>query len=78
MSLENELHKHFESRRVNRANNRKEFFFASPADVRTVLSEKLGNLLNFTEHAESIDYLQSVQGWPDDIRAPQPSRATSG
>ena len=78
VSLENELHKHFESRRVNRANNRKEFFFASPADVRTVLTEKLGNLLNFTEHADSIDYLQSVQGWPDDIRAPQPSRATSG
>ena len=78
VSLENELHKHFESRRVNRANNRKEFFFASPADVRNVLSEKLGNLLNFTEHAESIDYLQSVQGWPEDIRTPQPSRATSG
>ena len=76
VSLENELHKHFESRRVNRANNRKEFFFASPADVRTVLSEKLGNLLNFTEHAESIDYLQSVQGWPEDIRTPQPSRVT--
>ena len=78
VSLENELHKHFESRRVNRANNRKEFFFASPADVRNVLSEKLGNLLNFTEHADSIDYLQSVQGWPEDIRTPQPSRATSG
>lgn len=76
VSLENELHKHFEPRRVNRANNRKEFFFASPADVRTVLSEKLGNLLNFTEHAESIDYLQSVRGWPEDIRTPQPSRTT--
>lgn len=76
VSLENELHKHFESRRVNRANNRKEFFFASPADVRIVLSEKLGNLLNFTEHAESIDYLQSVKGWPENIRPPQPGRAT--
>lgn len=76
VSLETELHKHFESRRVNRANNRKEFFFASPADVRTVLSEKLGNLLNFTEHAESIDYLQSVKSWPENIRSPQPTCAT--
>ena len=30
--LENELHEHFVARRVNWANDRKEFFFASPAD----------------------------------------------
>ena len=72
VTLENELHKHFESRRVNRANNRKEFFFATPADVRTVLTEKLGNLLEFAEQVESIDYLQSVRGWPDHVRPPLP------
>ena len=60
VSLENELHEHFSARRVNWANDRKEFFFASPADVRAVLSEKLGNLLEFAEHAESTEYLQSV------------------
>jgi hypothetical protein len=76
VSLENELHEHFSARRVNWANNRKEFFFASPAEVRTVLSEKLGNLLEFAEHVESTEYLQSVRYWPEHIRSPQPSRAT--
>jgi len=76
VSLENELHQSFAARRVNRVNNRKEFFFASPADVRTVLSEKLGNLLEFTEHVESTQYLQSVRYWPEHIQPPQPSHAT--
>ena len=76
VSLENELHERFSARRVNWANDRKEFFFASPAEVRTVLSEKLGNLLEFAEHVESTEYLQSVRYWPEHIRSPQPSRAT--
>jgi hypothetical protein len=53
VSLENELHQHFAKRRVNWANMRREFFFASPGEVRGVLAEKVGNLLEFTEHAES-------------------------
>ncbi len=77
VSLENELHEHFSACRVNWANNRKEFFFASPADVRKVLSEKLGNLLEFTEHVESTEYLQSIRYWPDHIQPPQPSLNTN-
>ena len=73
VSLENELHERFSAHRVNWVNNRKEFFFASPAEVRTVLSEKLGNLLEFAEHVESTQYLQSVRYWPVDIQPPQPS-----
>jgi hypothetical protein len=76
VSLEHELHERFSAIRVNWVNNRKEFFFASPAEVRTVLSEKLGNLLEFAEHVESTEYLQSVRYWPVDIQPPQPSRAT--
>lgn len=76
VGLESELHERFSVYRVNQVNNRKEFFFASPAEVRTVLSEKLGNLLEFAEHAESIEYLQSVRYWPAHIQPPQPSRAT--
>jgi len=68
VTLENELHEHFSKQRVNWANLRREFFFATPAEVRTVLSQKLGNLLEFTEHAESIEYLQSVRSWPDIVR----------
>jgi len=75
VSLENELHEHFSSCRVNWVNNRKEFFFALPADVRKVLSEKLGNLLEFTEHVESTEYLQSIRYWPQHIQPPRPSRS---
>lgn len=64
VGLEADLHREFAERRVNRANARKEFFFVSPAEVRTVLASKVGNLLEFTEHAESVEYLQSVRYWP--------------
>lgn len=66
--LENELHEHFSQHRVNWINNRREFFFASPRDVRAVLTEKLGSLLEFAEEAESSEYLQSVQYWPQQLQ----------
>ena len=65
VTLESELHHHFSSRRLNHANARKEFFFASPGEVRTVLKSKMGNLLEFSEHAEAIDFNQSIQYWPE-------------
>jgi hypothetical protein len=64
VTLEAELHRHFGDRRVNQVNTRKEFFFASPSEVREVLASKIGNLLEFTEHAESTEYWQSVRYWP--------------
>ncbi len=64
VTLESELHQHFADQRVNHANARKEFFFASSSEVRAALTSKLGNLLEFTEHAESTEYLQSVRYWP--------------
>jgi hypothetical protein len=65
VTLEAELHAHFASRRLNQANLRKEFFFATPAEVREVLRSKLGNLLEFNEHAEATDYHQSLHYWPE-------------
>ena len=63
VALENELHHAFAASRVNRVNERREFFFATPSDVRGVLSEKVGNLLEFTEHAEATQYSQSKKYW---------------
>jgi len=74
VSLEAELHGFFSNRRVNWANNRREFFFASPEEVREVLSAKVGNLLEFSEHVESTEYLQSVGYWPKSIPLPGPLR----
>lgn len=64
VTLESDLHAHFRERRVNWANDRREFFFASPAEVRDVLAARTGNLLEFVEHPESLEYLQSVAYWP--------------
>ena len=65
VSLESELHRHFEDRRVNQVNARKEFFFANPIEVREALASKVGSLLEFTEQAEATEYLQSVHYGPD-------------
>ncbi len=68
VTLENELHQHFRDKAVNVVNQRKEFFFAKPSEVREVLVEKVGNLLEFSESAESLEYLQSNKYWPDKVQ----------
>jgi len=74
VSLESELHQHFSERAVNMANRRKEFFFATPAEVREALVDKVGNLLEFTENAEAAEYLQSIRYWPQLDGQPGPRR----
>jgi len=76
VTLETELHQHFAGRRVNHANTRKEFFFTNPREVREVLTSKVGNLLEFTEGAESAEYLQSVRYWPEEHK--ETRRALAG
>ena len=68
VTLEADLHRHFADRAVNQANARKEFFFATPAEVRDVLAGKVGNLLEFTEEAEATEYFQSLGSWPSQRR----------
>lgn len=64
VTLENELHKAFADRRVNHVNQRREFFFATPAEVRKLLEEKVGGLLEFNESPEAQEYFQSRGLWP--------------
>lgn len=64
ITLENELHKAFADRRVNHVNARREFFFASPTEVRELLVEKVGGLLEFNEEPEAPEYFQSRGLWP--------------
>lgn len=65
VTLENELHRHFASRALNQTNPRKEFFFATPEEVRDVLLDKVGSLLEFVDAAEATEYRQSLKAWPD-------------
>ena len=63
VALENELHKAFAASRVNLVNERREFFFATPAKVKEVLEEKAGGLLTFVEQPEASQYFQSRSRW---------------
>jgi len=65
LTLESELHRAFADRRVNFVNERREFFFATPAEVRALLLEKVGGLLEFSEDVEALEYFQSRGRWPD-------------
>lgn len=71
VSLEADLHRHFAPSRVNQANYRKEFFFATPSEVQAVLLSRVGNLLEYTEQAASTEFLQSLHYWPEEH---QPAR----
>lgn len=66
VTVEADLHRAFAGRRVNHVNLRREFFFATPAEVRTVLIEQVGNLLEFAEEPEATQYPQSKAYWPTD------------
>jgi hypothetical protein len=61
VSVEAELHRRFAHTRVNRVNLRREFFYATPAEVKAGLIEVAGNLLEFNEHADAEQYHASVR-----------------
>lgn len=71
VTLEHDLHRHFASRALNQANPRKEFFFTTPAEVREVLLERVGNILEFVEYADATEYRQSRGAWPEAARSPR-------
>jgi hypothetical protein len=64
VTLENELHKALAQRRVNWVNERREFFFATPAEVRDLLATKVGGLLEYADAPEAAEYFQSRSNWP--------------
>lgn len=64
VTLENELHKQFGDRRLNHVNQRREFFFVTPAEVESALAEKAGGLLEFVERPESTEFNRSRPLWP--------------
>lgn len=61
VGVETELHHRFAAKRVNRINARREFFYATPAEVRDALKDIAGNLLEFTEEPEAEQYRLSLE-----------------
>ena len=68
--IEAEMHRRLADRRVNRVNLRREFFYATPKEVKEHLAELAGELLSFEELAEALEYHQSV----NQASASQPER----
>ena len=59
--IEAEMHRRLADKRVNQVNLRREFFYATPSDARDLLTELTGELLQFTEEPEALEYHQSVR-----------------
>jgi hypothetical protein len=60
VSLENNLHQYFTERRLNLVNIRREYFYATPQEVRDALIKIGGQqLLEFTEMPEAVDWRAS-------------------
>lgn len=59
VGIETALHQALESNRVNKVNLRREFFYATPSEVRELLLKHAGNLLEFVEEAEAPEFWQS-------------------
>lgn len=60
VTIEREMHQRFSHRRVNRVNNRKEFFKVTPAEARDALAELSGELMTFVEEPEAVEYRQGL------------------
>lgn len=56
VGVETALHRRFAHVRVNRINLRREYFYTTPAEVKSALAEIAGNLLEFNESAEAEQY----------------------
>jgi hypothetical protein len=59
VGIEAGLHQRLADRRVNRINTRREFFYATPEEVKAHLLEVAGDILSYEETPEALEYRQS-------------------
>lgn len=75
VGIESAMHERLSTRRVNLVNQRREFFRATPLEAKAHLAELAGELLQFQDVPEALEYrasLTRVEPW--DVSA----RATAG
>jgi hypothetical protein len=60
VGIEAAMHEQFAGVRINRVNYRREFFRASPVEVKAHLATLAGELLEFQETAEALEYRQCL------------------
>jgi len=75
VGLETQLHTELGARRVNRVKSHREFFFATPAEVRQILARIAGqHLIEYRDYAEALEWRASGQQLPTNplpIEGPQ-------
>jgi hypothetical protein len=71
VSVETEMHSRLTPVRVNTVNRRREFFRATPQQIRAHLSELTGELLEFQETPEALEYRQSLQAASEQASNPR-------
>lgn len=59
VGIETALHQRLADCRVNRVNTRREFFYATPSEVKQHLLELAGALLSYEEMPEALEFRQS-------------------
>lgn len=59
VGVETALHQRFAKRRVNFVNAHREFFFVAPLEVKAALMDLQGNVLQFVEAPEALEWHQS-------------------
>jgi hypothetical protein len=60
MGIEQAMHERLGKERVNIVNRRREFFRATPGEVKMHLAELAGELLQFQEVPEALEYRQCL------------------
>jgi hypothetical protein len=61
VGIETAMHQRLANLRVNIVNRRREFFRATPLEVKAHLGELAGELLEFQELPEALEYRQSLR-----------------
>jgi hypothetical protein len=60
VGIETAMHQRLAAHRVNRVNLRREFFKVTPHDAKAQLTELTGELLQFTDTPEAVEYRESL------------------
>ncbi|MGO0883319.1 GIY-YIG nuclease family protein [Clostridioides difficile] len=59
--LESALHKAFDNKRVNKVNNRKEFFEVTLDEIRAEVEKNFDKTVEYTKLAEAQEYRQTLK-----------------
>jgi hypothetical protein len=71
--LENEFHKHFHERRINKINNKKEFFNVTLEEIEIFIKNQMNSEIKFTKTAEAREFRETIQLRNSDMTLKNPN-----